>query len=89
MLNYQEVYDRIKNEFCNTCDLRAIELQISGKNACFFFIDGYIDTLLFENNLLKPLKSVQNVEQVNVDVLNANTMFTTSIEEIPEVEKAI
>ncbi|MDE5549028.1 MAG: spore germination protein [Clostridia bacterium] len=89
MLNYQEVYDQIKNEFCNTCDLRAIELQISGKNACFFFIDGYIDTLLFENNLLKPLKAVQNVDKVTLEVLNANTMFTTSIEEIPDVNKAI
>ncbi|MDE7079226.1 MAG: spore germination protein [Clostridia bacterium] len=89
MLNYQEVYDQINNEFCNTCDLRAIELQISGKNACYFYIDGYIDTLLFENNLLKPLKRLQNIDKVDINVLNANTMFTTPIEELQDINKAI
>ncbi|MDE6189937.1 MAG: spore germination protein, partial [Clostridia bacterium] len=89
MLNYQEVYDQINNEFCNTCDLRTIELQISGKNACFFFIDGYIDTLLFEDNMLKPLKQVQNVDKVTLEILKANTMFTTPIEELEDANKAI
>lgn len=89
MLNYQEVYEQIKNEFCNTCDLRTIELQISGKNACFFYIDGYIDTLLFESNMLKPLKRLDNIDVVDINVLNANTMFTTPIEEIQDVNKAI
>lgn len=89
MLNYQEVYDNIKNEFCNSCDLRAIELTISGKNACFFYIDGYIDTLLFEDNMLKPLKQVQNVDKVTLDILKANTMFTTPIEEISDITQAI
>lgn len=89
MLNYQEEYQKIKNEFCGTCDLRTIELQISGKNACFFYIDGYIDTLLFEDNILKPLKKIQNAEKINLALLSENTMFTTPIEELPEFDKAI
>ena len=89
MLNYQNVYDQITNEFSGTCDLRTIELQISGKQACFFYIDGYIDTLLFEDNMLKPLKAVQNVDKLTLDILKANTMFTTPIEELEDVNKAI
>lgn len=89
MLNYQETYDNIKKQFCNSCDLRAIDLTISGKNSCFFYIDGYIDTLLFEDNILKPLKKVENVDSVSLDVLEKNTMFTTPIEELEDVDKAI
>ena len=89
MLNYQDEYNKITTEFGETCDLRKIELTICGKNACFFYIDGYIDTLLFEDNILSPLKDLQGDMQVTTDLLNQTTQMTTPIEELPDVTKAI
>ncbi len=89
MLNYQEEFDKITAEFGGTCDLRKIELNICGKQACFFYIDGYIDTLLFEDNILSPLKNLQGDMQVSMDLLNKNTQMTTPIEELPDTAKAI
>ncbi|MDE7348675.1 MAG: spore germination protein [Clostridia bacterium] len=89
MLNYQDEYNKITTEFGGTCDLRKIELTICGKSACFFYIDGYIDTLLFEDNILSPLKDLQGDMQVSVDLLNQNTQMTTPIEELPDATKAI
>lgn len=89
MLNYQEEFDKITAEFGGTCDLRKIELNICGKQACFFYIDGYIDTLLFEDNILSPLKNLQGDMQVSMDLLNKNTQMTTPIEELTDTAKAI
>lgn len=89
MLNYKEEYDKIKNEFCGTCDLRTIELTVCGRSACFFYIDGYIDTLLFEDNILSPLKALQGDGVVTMDMLNENTQMTTPIQEIPDYVKAV
>ncbi|MDE6870146.1 MAG: spore germination protein [Clostridia bacterium] len=89
MLNYQDEYNKITTEFGGTCDLRKIELTICGKSACFFYIDGYIDTLLFEDNILSPLKDLQGDMQVSVDLLNQNTQMTTPIEELPDTAKAV
>ncbi len=89
MLNYQDEYNKITTEFGGTCDLRKIELTICGKSACFFYIDGYIDTLLFEDNILSPLKDLQGDMQVSVDLLNLNTQMTTPIEELTDAAKAI
>ncbi len=89
MLNYKEEYDKIKNEFCGTCDLRTIELTVCGRSACFFYIDGYIDTLLFEDNILSPLKALQGDGAVTMDMLNENTQMTTPIQEIPDYVKAV
>lgn len=89
MLNYQDEFNKITNEFGGTCDLRKIELTICGKSACFFYIDGYIDTLLFEDNILSPLKNLQGDGQVTVDLLNQNTQMTTPIEELTDTAKVI
>lgn len=88
-MQYQTEYNKIMNEFGGTCDLRSIKLTICGKDACFFYIDGYIDTLLFEDNILSPLKNLQGEEAVTLDLLNHNTQMTTPIEELSDTAEAI
>lgn len=89
MLDYKNTYDQLKNAFGNTCDLRTIELNIGGTESCFFFIDGYIDTLLFEENILKPLKALNDVDCVTKDLLYRHTMMTTPLKEITDINEAI
>ena len=89
MLNFQEEYNKITDQFGGTCDLRKIELTICGKSACFFYIDGYIDTLLFEDNILSPLKNLQGDMQVTTDLLNQTTQMTTPIEELTDTTKVV
>lgn len=88
-MDYQETLNKIKTEFGKTCDLRTIEFSVGDIQSCFLFIDGYIDTLLFEENILKPLKSLKGISEVTLDILNKHTMMTTPIREIQDINQII
>lgn len=88
-MDFQKTCDEIVSAFGITCDLRTIDLSVCGNNSKFVYIDGYIDALLFEENILKPLKNLKGEGVLTMDVLNANTMMTTPIEEITETAKAV
>lgn len=88
-MDFQKTCDEIISAFGTTCDLRTIDTCAGGIECKFIFIDGYIDTLLFEENILKPLKRIEKAESVTLSLLNEYTMMTTPIEEIEEIQKAI
>lgn len=88
-MDFQKTYDDITAPFGDTCDLRTIDVNIGGQKGKFVYIDGYIDTLLFEDNILKPLKNAARTESVTLDFLNGITMMTTPIEEIESAEEAV
>ena len=88
-MDFQKTCDDIVSAFGTTCDLRTIDLNIGEFKSKFLYIDGYIDTLLFEENILKPLKNLEGTKEVTLSLLNETTMMTTPIEQIDEVEKAV
>ena len=88
-MDYQQTFEQIKSQFGSTCDLRTIELSIGGIESCFMFIDGYIDTLLFEENILKPLKNLSKTDMITLELLNKYTMMTTPVKEITDINQAV
>ena len=88
-MDFQKTCDDIVSAFGTTCDLRTIDLNIGECKSKFLYIDGYIDTLLFEENILKPLKNLEGTKEVTLSLLNETTMMTTPVEQIDGVEKAV
>lgn len=88
-MDFQKTCETVTSAFKDTCDLRQIDLSVGNIQCKFVYIDGYINTLLFEDNILKPLKNIAQTDSVTLDLLNEYTMMTTPIQEIDDIQKAI
>lgn len=88
-ITIQNYAQKIETAFGNTADLIKLDFTCGERAGKVYFIDGLIDKLLFENNILKPLKKLNLTCAPYYDCINTATMMTTPIERTNDIPQSI
>lgn len=88
-IDYINASQQITDAFGGTSDLIRLDFEIATISCGIYFIDGMIDKILFEDNMLKPLKALTQFNKPYLEELNKHTMMTTPIKPIDDVQEAI
>lgn len=91
-IEYQKSSEIIADAFGGTADVVRLDFTVAGKSACVFFLDGFIEKLLFENNILAPIKAMRSLPDDASQYLNAiaeAVLLTTPIEPLEDEREAI
>lgn len=86
---YSATYRTIVQAFGNTMDVICMPFRLGERQACFFFLDGFIDKLLFEENIMQPLKDLPPDTAYTLDTIQAATIVTTPVKALDNTDDAI
>lgn len=91
MLDLVETGEKLKSAFLGSSDFIALDFNVGDVPAKAFFIDGMTDKILFEQNILRPLKQLGHLESPYLDALNSTTFMSNPIlsEQIDEAIKLV
>lgn len=91
-IDYQKSSQIVSDAFGDCADVVRLDFTIAEKSACVFFLDGFIEKLLFENNILSPIKRLAQLPddpERYLDALNRAVLLTTPIEPLDSENDAI
>ncbi len=88
-VDYAQISQRILDTFGNTMDVVQIPFRCAGLDGGVFFLDGFIDKLLFENNILRPVKAMQSLQPPYGEAIQAATLVTTPLQCVDDEQQAI
>lgn len=85
-MNIDELEKRLKTTFSQSDDFKCRRLYVADKNCLFAYIDGNIDKILFEQDVVRPLKNADNFEKPYLINLQNKVAYADEIDVVPITE---
>ena len=88
-MNVDELYDKLKSDFCNSFDLILLKHFIGDSECLYAYFDGSTDKELLERGVISKLADcTRRNEEITIDYINKNTVTSGSVEELSDLENA-
>jgi len=78
-----EFVNKIKQTFYNSDDLKVRELTVGGVNCVFAYLDGGSDRLIFEQNIIRPLLSLEEFSPPYDKAMGRVVLYSEEIVPVP------
>lgn len=85
-MNIDELEKRLKTTFSQSDDFKCRRLYVGDKKCLFAYIDGNIDKILFEQDVVRPLKNADNFEKPYLKSLQNKVAYADEIDVVPITE---
>lgn len=85
-MNIDELEKRLKTTFSQSDDFKCRRLYVGDKKCLFAYIDGNIDKILFEQDVVRPLKNAENFEKPYLKSLQNKVAYADEIDVVPVIE---
>ena len=77
---------RLKTTFSQSDDFKCRRLYVGDKKCLFAYIDGNIDKILFEQDVVRPLKNAEDFEKPYLKSLQNKVAYADEIDVVPMIE---
>lgn len=85
-MNIDELEKRLKTTFSQSDDFKCRRLYVGDKKCLFAYIDGNIDKILFEQDVVRPLKNAEDFEKPYLKSLQNKVAYADEIDVVPVIE---
>ncbi len=85
-MNIDELEKRLKTTFSQSDDFKCRRLYVGDKKCLFAYIDGNIDKILFEQDVVRPLKNAEDFEKPYLKSLQNKVAYADEIDVVPMIE---
>jgi len=85
-VNIDELEKRLKTTFSQSDDFKCRRLYVGDKKCLFAYIDGNIDKILFEQDVVRPLKNAEDFEKPYLKSLQNKVAYADEIDVVPVIE---
>jgi len=85
-VNIDELEKRLKTTFSQSDDFKCRRLYVGDKKCLFAYIDGNIDKILFEQDVVRPLKNAEDFEKPYLKSLQNKVAYADEIDVVPMIE---
>lgn len=79
MIDYKSTRQAIFDAFSGSSDILYLDFEIAGVSAALIFVDGLSDKVLFDRNIIEPLKRAESVSHPVIEFLNDNIFIADPI----------
>lgn len=86
IVNIDELEKRLKTTFSQSDDFKCRRLYVGDKKCLFAYIDGNIDKILFEQDVVRPLKNAEDFEKPYLKSLQNKVAYADEIDVVPVIE---
>lgn len=83
IVNIDELEKRLKTTFSQSDDFKCRRLYVGDKKCLFAYIDGNIDKILFEQDVVRPLKNAEDFEKPYLKSLQNKVAYADEIDIVP------
>ena len=85
-VNIDDLQRDLKKTFSYSDDFKCRRLDVGDKRCLFAYIDGNIDKILFEQDVVRPLKNCDGIEEPFLESLQNTVAYADEIEVVPVEE---
>ncbi|MGN0771431.1 MAG: spore germination protein [Christensenellales bacterium] len=88
-IDWEKWSNSIQTAFGDNSDMVKLDFAVADKKASVMFLDGFVDKETFENNILKPVKQLNNLTYPYLEKVKQATLHTTPIELLTDADACI
>lgn len=82
-MNIEELTKRLNLSFSQSDDFKCRPLRVGDKNCLFAYLDGNIDKVLFEQDVVRPLKNAERLSSPYLENLQNTVAYSDEIKVVP------
>lgn len=82
-MNIEILEQELTTKFCNSDDFKRRKFSVGDKACMLAYLDSNIDKLLFEQDVIKPLKNAQEINKPYLESLQNLLSYSDEIEVVP------
>lgn len=82
-VNIEELTKRLNISFSQSDDFKCRPLRVGDKNCLFAYLDGNIDKVLFEQDVVRPLKNAKSLSSPYLENLQNTVAYSDEIKVVP------
>lgn len=88
-IEYKSTSEQFSLAFHGSSDVVRLDIKVANMDAAIFFLDGFIDKKLFEDNILEKLKRIKKLVPPYENTLMESTLVSTAIKTVDDQSEAI
>lgn len=82
-VNIEALTQRLNISFSQSDDFKCRPLRVGDKNCLFAYLDGNIDKVLFEQDVVRPLKNAERLSSPYLENLQNTVAYSDEIKVVP------
>lgn len=82
-MNIEALTKRLNISFSQSDDFKCRPLRVGDKNCLFAYLDGNIDKVLFEQDVVRPLKNAERLSSPYLETLQNTVAYSDEIKVVP------
>lgn len=82
-MNIETLTKRLNISFSQSDDFKCRPLRVGDKNCLFAYLDGNIDKVLFEQDVVRPLKNAERLSSPYLETLQNTVAYSDEIKVVP------
>ncbi len=82
-VNIETLTKRLNISFSQSDDFKCRPLRVGDKNCLFAYLDGNIDKVLFEQDVVRPLKNAERLSSPYIETLQNTVAYSDEIKVVP------
>lgn len=82
-VNIETLTKRLNISFSQSDDFKCRPLRVGDKNCLFAYLDGNIDKVLFEQDVVRPLKNAERLSAPYLETLQNTVAYSDEIKVVP------
>lgn len=82
-MNIETLTKRLNISFSQSDDFKCRPLRVGDKNCLFAYLDGNIDKVLFEQDVVRPLKNAERLSSPYLENLQNTVAYSDEIKVVP------
>lgn len=82
-MNIEALTKRLNISFSQSDDFKCRPLRVGDKNCLFAYLDGNIDKVLFEQDVVRPLKNAERLYSPYLETLQNTVAYSDEIKVVP------
>ena len=82
-VNIETLTKRLNISFSQSDDFKCRPLRVGDKNCLFAYLDGNIDKVLFEQDVVRPLKNAERLSSPYLETLQNTVAYSDEIKVVP------
>lgn len=82
-VNIETLTKRLNISFSQSDDFKCRPLRVGDKNCLFAYLDGNIDKVLFEQDVVRPLKNAESLSSPYLENLQNTVAYSDEIKVVP------
>ena len=82
-MNIEALTKRLNISFSQSDDFKCRPLRVGDKNCLFAYLDGNIDKVLFEQDVVRPLKNAERLSSPYLENLQNTVAYSDEIKVVP------